>query len=90
MLLLSTNCVMFPWSDPRQFSLLAYINSGRSGRRSSPASSVSVIGAAQEDYEEAELGPLDGEESLAKHSDERTEIILAATFLLIVVLSFIA
>ena len=58
--------------------------------RSSPASSVSVIGAAQEDYEEAELGPLDGEESLAKHSDERTEIILAATFLLIVVLSFIA
>ena len=49
-----------------------------------------MIGAAQEDYEEAELGPLDGEESLAKHSDERTEIILAATFLLIVVLSFIA
>ena len=44
----------------------------------------------QEDYEEAELGALDGEESLAKHGDERTEIILAATFLLIVVLSFIA
>ena len=45
----------------------------------------------QEDYEEAELGPFDEESSLAgQHGDERTEIILAATFLLIVILSFIA
>ena len=48
-------------------------------------------GATQEDYEEAELGAFDEESSLAgQHGDERTEIILAATFLLIVILSFIA
>ena len=47
--------------------------------------------AAQEDYEDAELGGFDDESSLAsQHGDERTEIILAATFLLIVILSFIA
>ena len=54
---------------------------------------VIVLGgsANQEDYEEAELGPFDEESSLAsQHGDERTEIILAATFLLIVILSFIA
>ena len=40
--------------------------------------------------EEADLGAYEAEDGLAKHGDERTEIILAATFLLIVVLSFIA
>ena len=45
----------------------------------------------QEDYEDTELGAFDEESSLAgQHGDERTEIILAATFLLIVILSFIA
>ena len=51
---------------------------------------VFLIGATQEDYEEADLGAYEAEDGLAKHGDERTEIILAATFLLIVVLSFIA
>ena len=54
---------------------------------------VIVLGgsAAQEDYEDAELGGFDEESGLAnQHSDERTEILLAATFLLIVILSFIA
>ena len=47
--------------------------------------------AVQEDYENSELGGFDEESSLtSQHGDERTEIILAATFLLIVVLSFIA
>ena len=47
--------------------------------------------AVQEDYENSELGGFDEESSLtSQHGDERTEIILAATFLLIVILSFIA
>ena len=49
------------------------------------------VGALEDSlYEDIDPGTIEEDLSHVKVSDERTEIILAATFLLIVILSFIA